>query len=146
MKQIENVLIHLAKELNGNRIIWALGGSLLLYYKGFDVKVNDIDILVDINSHDQLKEVLKPYPYTYVNSNPKYQTEHFYQFTINQIDIDLMINFRVKTKSGLYKFPFDNSCISGTVSLEGEAIYLSSLEEWQKAYIAMNRLDKIKLF
>lgn len=145
MKKIERVLSNLARELNGNGVVWALGGSLMLHYEGYEVEVNDIDILVDNRSHEALLKTINDYPYIYINSDEKYQTEHFYSLTIDGIDIDIMVNFKVKTKAGLYEFPFNKSKITKEIQIQNETICLSSVEEWFKAYKAMNRTDKVDI-
>lgn len=145
MNGIEQVLVILAKTFNKNNINWALGGSYLLYLKGYDVQVNDIDILVDEASHQRLLKAIKKYPYVYINSDERYKTEHFYALEINSVDIDIMINFKVKTKHGLYEFPFNEANIQDSILIQEETIYLSSVEEWLNAYKAMNRTDKVEL-
>ncbi|AIO17915.1 ribosomal-protein-S5-alanine N-acetyltransferase [Candidatus Izimaplasma bacterium HR1] len=136
------VLTYLAKELNNCNINWALGASFMLYFEGIKTTVDDIDLLVDENDYEKLLELLKPYPYTYIESNPKYQTDHFFSLELDGVAIDIMLGFKVKTKNGLYSFPFH---ISKSFELDNETIYLSSLEEWLNAYKAMGRDKKVKI-
>ncbi len=140
--KIENTLVYIAKTLKNANINWALGASLLLYYKGIKTDVKDIDIIVDIQDHHKVEGVLNDFKYLYINSNPKYQTDHFYTIEIGSIDIDIMLNFKVKTKKGLYKYPFK---VESYHQINGLQIPLCSLKEWYNAYLAMERTEKVKL-
>ena len=141
MKQI-NVLTKLAKELNEAKINWSLGASLMLYLNGYQVTVDDIDIVVDSKDQKKLEEYLKKYVYTYIESNPKYQTKHFYSLEIDGVDIDIMIDFIVNTKKGPYHYPFH---IDKTIMINDVEVHLASEKEWLNAYIAMDRTNKIDI-
>jgi len=54
-----------------------------------------------------------------------------------------MIGFKISTDGSLYTF--DDSSSTDEIKIQGVTIYLSSLEEWLKAYTAMNRKDKISI-
>jgi len=142
ISKVKQILLLFTKELKNNDISYALGGSLLLHLEGITTTVQDIDLLVDINDHDKLQKVLKKYKFDYIKANPKYRTEHFYTITINDIDIDIMLGFKVQTEKGLYEFPFK---IEKKIRINNQTINLSSIQEWLQAYKAMNRVDKIEL-
>lgn len=141
MKQVK-VLTKLAKELNQEGINWSLGASLMLYLYGYDVTVDDIDIIVDAKDHQKLEDYLKKYVYTYIESNPKYQTKHFYSLEIDGVDIDIMLDFIVKLKRGNYQYPFH---IEKTIEIDGVNINLASEKEWLRAYVAMGRTEKVEI-
>ena len=51
-KEKLSVLSKLALEFNRENVIWAVGASLLLYFKGYVKDFNDLDIMVaDIDSY-----------------------------------------------------------------------------------------------
>lgn len=141
---IKTALFELAKELNQNSIIWGIGGSLLLFLKGYDTAVNDIDIIVHSKDANKLTKILSKYDLNETRYNEKYLTEYFYNFNIGSVSIDLMINFTIKHNQKI--FTFDEEKISETkIMIEEQMISLSSVSEWKKAYYAMNRKDKINL-
>ena len=135
-------LISLAKQLNKHNIRWALGASLMLYLEGYDVTVQDIDIVVHEDDYKALIEMLKDYDYTYQEPNEQYMTEHFFSLTSEGIEVDIMVNFKILKEDHIYHFPFH---IEKEMSIKNTKIYLSSIEEWLNAYKAMNRVDKVLL-
>lgn len=142
---IENTikgLVLLAKNLNKHNIRWALGASLLLHLEGYDISVADIDIVVHDEDYKLLLEMLKDYEYTYQELNEKYLTKHFFSTFSNEIDVDIMIDFKVRKEDQIYQFPFH---IEREIIIDETTIHLSSIKEWLKAYKAMNRIDKVLL-
>jgi hypothetical protein len=132
----------LAGKLNSAEIKWSLGGSLLLYFKGLISEANDIDIVVHEDDYLALLEVLDQYDYTYMEPNELYLTEHFFSLRSNDIEVDIMINFKVQNESLTYNYPFN---IKEQISIDNTLIFLASLDEWHNAYKAMGRDDKVRL-
>jgi hypothetical protein len=76
----------IAKLINQKNITWAIGGSVLLYLKGFVDDFNDIDIMVLEDDVDKLQEILVSHGELIDHtSNPNYQTRHFYKININGV-------------------------------------------------------------
>ena len=142
---IENILKGLellAKKLNKHNIRWALGASLLLYIEGFDTTVDDIDIIVHRDDLKTLLYLLDDYNYVYQEPNKIYKTKHFFSLKSNDVDVDIMVDFIVKTDSILYVYPFH---IAKKIKMKNTTVYLSKVSEWLRAYKAMNRTDKVLL-
>jgi len=142
IKNLEEKLVVLAKDLNKQSINWALGASFLLYLEGYDCTVNDIDIIVDAQDNKKLLELLKGYSYKVKESDGIYQTSYFYDVSIDDVDFDIMIGFKVKTSTGLYEFPFK---VNKSIQINDTAIHLGSIKEWCNAYQAMGRDQKVSL-
>lgn len=142
LNQVKKGLAMIASNLNKLNIKWSLGASMLLYLEGICDTVDDIDIIVEESDFNQLQLFLQDYKYIYSEPNELYLTDHFYSLQSNEIDVDIMINFKVKSDNGIYKYPFH---IEKEITLLNEKIYLSSVKEWYKAYKAMNRTNKIKM-
>ena len=138
----ETVLYKLAMKLNNAKIKWSLGGSLLLYYSGYDIIPHDIDLLVDELQKDLLEEAIQEFAYVLEGKTPKYSTSYFYSLTIDNIDIDIMLGFKVNTLEDVYIYPFETQKIK-TIYLKDEPIYLSDLDEWIIAYKKMNRIETV---
>jgi len=135
-------LSSLAKKLNYHHIRWALGASLLLYLEGYNITVEDIDIIVHKDDTNLLLDMLKNYEYTYQEPNDQYRTKHFYSLFSEGVDVDIMIGFKVVKEDSIYEFPFH---IEKELNVNNSTVYCSSVAEWLKAYKAMNRIDKVLL-
>lgn len=138
-----NTLIKLAKLLNHNGFKWSLGASMMLKLRGLDVTVDDLDIIILTNEIGRLEMALSIVDYKKQNKSALYLTTHFYELLIDNVDVDIMVGFKVNTDDGIYTF--DDTSVIDKINLEGTTIYLSSIEEWLKAYKAMNRTDKISI-
>jgi len=141
---IKNALLDIANTLNSRNITWGLGGSLLLFIKGYKTNVNDIDIIVHSKDLMDLKEVISKYEINEKEKTAKFLTNHFYTFNIKSINIDIMVGFVVKNEIDIFAFR-EKEISTSKICIDGENIYLSSVSEWKKAYTAMNRIDKILL-
>jgi len=141
---IKNALLDIANTLNSRNITWGLGGSLLLFIKGYKTNVNDIDIIVHSKDLMDLKEVISKYEINEKEKTAKFLTNHFYTFNIKSINIDIMVGFVVKNEFNIFAFR-EKEISTSKICIDGENIYLSSVSEWKKAYTAMNRIDKISL-
>ena len=141
---IKNALLDIANTLNSRNITWGLGGSLLLFIKGYKTNVNDIDIIVHSKDLKDLKEVISKYEINEKEKTAKFLTNHFYTFNIKSINIDVMVGFVVKNEFNIFAFR-EKEISTSKICIDGENIYLSSVSEWKKAYTAMNRIDKISL-
>lgn len=149
MKTIDNKLQVLSKVailINDNKITWAIGGSVLLYFKGFVDNFNDIDMMVIEDDVDRLKEMLlslgKLINHT---SNPKYRTRHFYKFNIDGVEIDIIAGFTIINNNQTYYFPLLTKDISEYVEVNGSKIPLHSIHKWRLYYELMGRSEKAKI-
>lgn len=138
-------LLFLADKLNKQDVTWGLGGSMLLNFYGIVDSVNDIDIVVDIKDRDKLLDAIKECVSLEKSVSTEYLTDYFYAAFINRVEIDFMLNFKVRTEAGLYVFPFGKDKIEKQVELDGITVNLCRLSEWEKAYRAMGRENKADL-
>lgn len=143
--EMKNTLLKIASILNDNNIKWGLGGSLLLYLYGIETSVSDIDIVIDQNDMKKVESLVKNYKHIEKDKSGNYLTERFYSITLDNIDIDLMIGFKVLTTEGTYCFPTGDKITDKSILIDGTTIYLSSLKDWLEAYTAMERTSKIEL-
>jgi len=144
----ERILTHFlpfAKTLNNNHIKWALGGSLLLALEGYDTIVNDVDILVSKDDEERLLQVIDGLRYKKKYPRFPYKTEIMYTVYLEQISIDIMINFKVDTPDGVHSFIFTTDTPVTSIQITKTTIYKSSIEEWKQAYMAIRRDQKVHL-
>lgn len=142
-----NTLSHIAKHINENNISWCIGASLLLNFHGLVDNPQDMDIIVDKFQAEQLTSLLS----SLGKVGPKgslypYATEHFYQYIVEGLSVDIMGGFKILHEKGIYKFILDSQTIVGYKDINNVSIPLSSLEDWFVLYQLMpNREPKVAL-
>jgi hypothetical protein len=149
MTKIEHkltVLSQIAQELNQKNITWAVGASLLLYFKGIVTDFHDIDIMVAEDDANEAKAVLlsigtlqPPSP------NISYKTKHFMEFIVEGVEIDVMAGFVIMSNDIEHNFPIKAENIKEFTQLNEVQIPLQSLEEWRVYYQLMGRFEKVEL-
>ena len=140
------VLHRIARALNEEGALWALGGSLLLYFKGRVDDFHDIDIMAGEADIERVKrrlcalgELLPPKP------KPGYKTRHFLEFIIDGVEVDVMAGF-VIVKDGVdYDCSLRPEQVAEQISLKGERIPLQRLSDWRRYYELMGRPEKARL-
>jgi hypothetical protein len=96
MEELLNELKKICNELNKHHLHYGIGGSLMLYLRGFDVLVNDIDIVIVSNDFNTADSILdKTYQRVKTSEHPKFSSEHFSKFK-STISIDLFANYSIK--------------------------------------------------
>lgn len=141
-----NILAKVAKELNANNITWAIGASLLLYFKGITNEFHDIDIMVAESDVESIKKLLLSFGKLQPkNPNIKYKTKDFMEFNIEGIDFDVMAGFIIVNNNIDHYFPLEKKDIKDYVDIQGATIPLQSIEEWYTYYKLMDRTEKVKM-
>ncbi|WFD12186.1 hypothetical protein [Tepidibacter hydrothermalis] len=142
-----NTLSYIAEKLNKEKVVWAVGASLLLNHYGLVDKPNDIDILIDLNDIEKADIILKSIGEKKVyEKSDTYSTKYFYEYIINGIDIDVMAGLSINHNEGIYKYNFDSNSILQSTKINGIHIPLTSLEDWYVLYqIIPNRENKVTM-
>lgn len=146
IKEKLQILSKIANSINQKKITWAIGGSVLLYIKGFVNNFNDIDIIVTEEDVKSLKDIMLVHGQL-INHTPnaKYQTKHFYEFNIDGVDFDIISGFTIVNNDQLHYFPLDKKDITDLIKLDGNKIPLHSIKQWCLYYELMGRMEKVKL-
>lgn len=142
-----NTLSYIGKKLNDAKITWAVGASLLLNKFGFVDKPNDIDIFVSTEDIEKADKILKS-----IGEKKKwektstYSTKYFYEYVINEFDVDVMSGFAVNHNHGVFRYIFDDNSISEFKLINGINIPFTSLEDWYVIYqLIPNREAKVEI-
>lgn len=142
-----NTLSYIGKKLNDADITWGVGASILLNKFGFIDKPNDIDIFISIDDIEKADEILKN-----IGEKKKwekvstYSTEYFYEYAINEFDIDVMSGFAVNHNEGTFRYIFDEDSISEFKLINDVSIPFTSLEDWYVIYqLIPNRELKVDM-
>lgn len=141
-----SVLTTIAKELNTRHIVWAVGASLLLYFKNRVPDFHDIDIMVSEADVEEVKNILLRHGSLQPpNPNARYKTKHFMEFSIEGVDVDVMAGFVIVNNDREYYFPLQAQNIKDYVTIGDTEIPLQSLSEWREYYLLMGRTEKVKI-
>ena len=134
---MENCLVRVARRLNDENITWALGASMLLYYKGLVPKANDIDIVIALEHVELADKVLHKLGRKQASNQHKdYATRYFAEFVIDNVELDGMAGFRIVTGDNVVEYVPDPGTFE-TLTLEGTSINLCPLEDWYALYLLM---------
>ena len=58
MEEKMQVLAKIARVLNQKKVVWSVGGSMLLYFKGITETVQDIDLMIEEKDAETAKKAL----------------------------------------------------------------------------------------
>ena len=143
---LRNTMIRIAQRFNESNIVWGLGGSALLDVYGLNVKVNDLDILVESKDFDKAVEILDQIgDEKHKPSNPNFRTAHFKTYQIENCAVDVMSGICVKHHETWFDFIFTAHHIVSKANIDALEIPLMSLKDWYRIYQALDRKDKIEL-
>lgn len=145
-KKIETLKL-IAGELNREGITWALGASMLLYFKKLVYDFHDIDILVVEKDVDKVKKVMIKLKAKLLpkDTNVKYKTRTFLEYILFGVDIDIMAGFVIVNNNVAFDCSLKPDQIKEYAELDDEKIPLQSLDLWLKYYKLMGREEKVNI-
>ena len=146
-KKIE-LLQKIAHRFNEANVEWALGASMLLYFKGIISEVHDIDLLVSIPDAELVRKILSEMGELHLADllpDPMYRTKVFMEFTIDSVDVDVMAGFTIVSEGKVYDCSLCKEQIVERMTLGTEIIPLQSPILWCKYYRLMGRNKKADL-
>ena len=142
------LLLRIAHRLNEAGVEWALGASMLLYFKGITSAFHDIDLMVADHDAECVRTILlemgelrpsDPVP------NPMYRTKTFVEFLIESIEVDVMAGFAIVHEGTVYDCSLRKEQIVEKMPLGTEVIPLQSPSLWCKYYRLMGRPQKVDM-
>lgn len=141
-----NILSKIAEVLNENNITWAVGASLLLYFKGITHEFHDIDIMIYEGDVEKVNQILLSFGTLQPkNPNAQYKTKYFLEYNIEGVDIDIMAGFTIVGDNKEHYFPLEKNSIKNYININNVSIPLQSIEEWRTYYKLMGRVEKVKM-
>ena len=91
-----DLLKRIAHRFKEEQIEWALGGSMMLYFKKIVPFFDDIDLMIFFSDVDHVRSILSEMGELKLeNPKAKYQTKSFMEFSIEGIDVDVMAGFAI---------------------------------------------------
>ena len=140
------VLKKIAIRFNQEKISWAMGASVLLFFNGIVDEFHDLDIMIDDNDAIKAKQIMdKLGKHTPSPNNKNYKTKHFLEYVVDKVEVDVMGGFII-VKDGIdYDCSLDTNQIVSNYDLQGVNIPLYSVSEWRKFYDLMGRTNKVEI-
>ena len=142
-KKIE-LLKKIALRFNDANITWALGASMLLYFKKITIEFHDIDLMIANEDVESVKKILSEMGEIQPpNPNSKYKTKSFMEFIIDSIDVDVMAGFSIVSDGKVHDCSLHKEQIVEWMTLENTKIPLQSPILWCEYYRLMGRKEKV---
>ncbi len=140
------VLAAIARKLNARGVTWAVGGSMLLYFKHITSEFHDIDLLVTNEDAETAKEILLGMG-TFVPSKakPQYRTKTFLEFVVNGVEVDVLAGFAIVKDGTEHDCSLKKSDILEYITVCNEKIPLHSVALWRRYYELMGNESKVRM-
>ena len=142
------VLAKVARAFQG--LTWAVGSSAMLYLRGITEDFHDLDLFVTMEDAGRAKEILKTLGTFYPSeTNPRYCSRCFAEFTVDGVDIDLIGGFAIRAGERVHDCSLRQELILGSCELYSQRIPLMDPEIWISWYTLMGRpewTEKIRKF
>lgn len=142
----KNILIKIAKELNQSKVTWAIGASMMLKLRDFDMNVHDIDIMVNQDDFELACTCLNNLGNEIVVEESKlFKTKYFKRYNCDGIEIDIMSGMGIIHKSGFFDYQFKFEDIEKELIIDTINLPLCYVEDWYIFYHLMpNRYETIQ--
>jgi hypothetical protein len=134
------VLAQTAHALNKAGVVWGVGASALLCLRGLEEECNDIDLIVSPPCEQAARKALEKLGAHAMPPAPPsaaYDSGSFAEYRMAGVDIDLLCDFTIRRRDGVYRYAFGQERIAGWVNVLDERAPLCPLEDWYVLYLLM---------
>lgn len=149
MEELEKklrVLSDIARVFNENHLAWAVGASMLLYFKGKTDSFHDLDLMVLEDDADKAERLLSPMGVPAPpNPNERYRTRRFLEYTIGGVEVDVLAGFVIVRDGVEYDCSLRPKEIAEYIRVNGQTVPLQSLDAWRRYYSLMGRTEKAEM-
>ena len=142
------LLLKIAHRLNEAGVEWALGASMMLYFKDITSDFHDIDLMVVDRDAECVRTILSEMGESCSSDfipNLMYRTKTFMEFRIDSVEVDVMAGFAIVKDGKLYDCALRKEQIVEQIPLGTEVIPLQSPLLWCKYYRLMGRTKKAEM-
>ena len=142
------LLLKIAHRLNEAGVEWALGASMMLYFKDITSNFHDIDLMVVDRDAECVRTILSEMGESFPSAsipNPMYRAKTFMEFFIDSVEVDVMAGFAIVKDGKLYDCALRKEQIVEQMPLGTEVIPLQSPLLWCKYYRLMGRTKKAEM-
>ena len=142
------LLLRIAHRLNEAGVEWALGASMLLYFKDITSDFHGIDLMVADCDAECVRTILSEMGESCPSDsipNPMYRTKNFMEFLIDSVEVDVMAGFAIVKDGKVYDCALHKEQIVEKMPLGEEVVPLQSPLLWCKYYRLMGRSEKAEM-
>lgn len=145
-RQKIELLKKIALQFEKAHITWALGGSMMLYFKGIVPVFQDIDLMVaDADAQTAQSILCSMGQMQPQNPNPKFRSKAFMEFVIDSVDVDAIAGFAIVSGDGVVDCSLQKEQIVERMPLGEACIPLQSPALWCRYYRLMDRTEKAQM-
>lgn len=140
------LLKKIALQFEKAHITWALGGSMMLYFKGIVPVFQDIDLMVaDADAQTAQSILCSMGQMQPQNPNPKFRSKAFMEFVIDSVDVDVIAGFAIVSGDSVADCSLQKEQIVERMPLGEACIPLQSPALWCRYYRLMDRNEKAQM-
>lgn len=140
------LLKKIALQFEKAHITWALGGSMMLYFKGIVPVFQDIDLMVaDADAQTAQSILCSMGQMQPQNPNPKFRSKAFMEFVIDSVDVDVIAGFAIVSGDSVVDCSLQKEQIAERMPLGEACIPLQSPALWCRYYRLMDRNEKAQM-
>ena len=137
------VLAAIGRALDTAEVLWAVGGSAMLYRHGIVDDFNDFDLVVGTQDVIKADAALSALGTGRVKANSgMFASESFYSYEIKGVEADLMAGMVIVNDGQPYRYLFDVDSVADRWPVNGVHIPFAALEDWYILYLLMGRVEK----
>lgn len=137
-RERKECFLTLMHSFNEEKVNWAIGCSMNLFFRGIVDDYHDIDLIVDIKDIDMIKEIMGNLGANLIETggNGFCESDVYLHYQLARCDVDIIAGFRVNTFGTTYLYKYEKSEID-TVKIDDIDIPLISLEAMYILYYMM---------
>lgn len=140
------LLKKIALQFEKAHITWALGGSMMLYFKGIVPVFQDIDLMVaDADAQTAQSILCSMGQMQQQTPNPKFRSKAFMEFVIDAVDVDVIAGFAIVSGDSVVDCSLQKEQIVERMPLGEACIPLQSPALWCRYYRLMDRTEKAQM-
>ncbi|MCF7931939.1 MAG: hypothetical protein K9K93_02110 [Acholeplasmataceae bacterium] len=141
------ILKEVATTLKAHGVLFAVGGSCLLYVHGLVHDFDDIDLMINASDCQKVRTILDRMGNRDITPpSSRYRTACFLEYDIRGVDVDVMGGLAYQQPDGsLASMPFDGHMIQERRQVDDVKIPLARLSDWMSIYQMIERPEKAAL-
>ena len=139
------VLAKIGRALDGEGILWAVGGSAMLYRQGIVDEFNDFDLVLGAQDVQKANAALLALGTGGVKANSgMFACDSFHSYEIDGVEVDVMAGMVIVSDGQPYHYLFDEDSALDRWPVNGVHIPFAALEDWYILYLLMGRAEKVQ--